>query len=285
MEVTRARTSCRAAVLTLALLAPPVASAQVSTRARASDAAFNIAIGGATGAITAAIHGQSVWTGAWRGLAGGSVMSAARQLAGNGTPGAGITARGISAVGVSLIAAGGDSAIHYLIPVGPATIVVLPGHSVDWRLNVTQAVATIALFASPNTRFDAARTLYSGAPVFADRRPHFGESGDKEFLGAEELGTIRLAPEAFDPAIPNSARALRHETIHVLQEDYLNNAVTLPIERAVLRTFPLGRLFARHLDVGLLTPEVGNVGDMIFSYEKRPWEQEARSLSGENGGR
>ena len=269
------------ATMTIAIgIVPDVARAQ-DARTRASDAAINVAIGGITGAITAAVHGQSVWTGAWRGLAGGTVMAGARQLAGSQTQGSGLVAREISAVGISLIAAGGDSTIEYLFPVGPATIIVGPHASVDWRLNLAQTVATIGLAVSPNTRFDAENSLYAGAPVFRDRRKHFGESGTKEFLGAEEVGTIRLAPEAFDPRIPNSARALPHETIHVLQEDYLNFAVTLPIERAALRTFPLGRFFARHLDIGLLTPGVGNVAMMILPYENRPWEREAYALTGQ----
>jgi hypothetical protein len=272
----------RTRVFALALLvAPRIASAQ-TPHARVNDLAFSVAIGGATGAITAAIHGQSIWTGAWRGLAGGSIMSAARQLAGSQTEGAGLAAREISAVGVSLAAAGGDSVIHWLIPVGPATIIVGPHSSVDWRLNLTQAASAVGLAVSPNTRFDFQSTLYSGAPVYRDRRPHFGESGSKEFLGAEQLGTIRLAPEASDPLVSNSARALPHETIHVLQEDYLNDAVTLPIERAVLRTFPLGRLFARHLDVGLLTPLLGNAASQLIPYTDRPWEREAYSLTGQS---
>ena len=271
--------------LALALLialpvAPRTAGAQ-SVHARVNDVVFNVAIGGVTGAVTAAIHHQSIWTGTWRGLAGGTVMSAARQLAGSQTQGAGLAAREISAVGVSLIAAGGDSAIHYLIPVGPATIIVGPHASVDWRLNLTQTVASIGLAVSPNTRLDLLNTLYAGAPVYRDRRLHFGESGSKEFLGAEQLGTIRLAPEAFDPVVPNSARALPHETVHVLQEDFFNYAATLPIERAVLRSFPLGRLFARHLDVGLLTPALGNAAAQLISYTDRPWEREAFSLTGQ----
>ena len=267
------------ALMTLGVV-PQLAHAQ-DARTRASDAAINVALGGITGAITAAVHRQSVWTGAWRGLAGGTVMAGARQLAGSQTLGTGIAAREISAVGISLIAAGGDSTINYLFPIGPATIIVGPHASVDWRLNLTQTIAAIGLATSPNTRFDAENSLYAGAPVFRDRRKHFGESGTKEFLGAEEVGTIRLAPEAFDPMIPNSARALPHETIHVLQEDYLNFAVTLPVERAALRTFPLGRLFARHLDIGLLTPGVGNVAMMILPYRNRPWEREAYALTGQ----
>lgn len=280
----RARVLTGVLVLLPHVALPHAARAQAPTRARVGDAAVNVVIGGATGAITAALRGQSIWTGAWRGLAGGAVMSGARQLAGTQTQGAGIAAREISGVGISLIAAGGDSAIHYLIPVGPATIIIGPHGSVDWRLNLTQTVATVALAVSPNTRFDLQNTLYAGAPVFRDRRLHFGESGSQEFLGAEEVGTVRLAPEAFDPLVPNSARALPHETIHVLQEDYLNDAVTLPIERAVLRTFPLGRLFARHLDVGLLTPTIGNVAEQLIPYTDRPWEREAYSLTGQRIG-
>lgn len=277
-------TTIALAVSALAASGAPCAARAQTPRTRAGDAAINIAIGGVTGAVTAAMHHQSVWTGTWRGLAGGAVMSGARQLAGSQTSGSGLVARELSGVGISLIAAGGDSVIHYLLPVGPATLIIGPHASVDWRLNLTQTVASIGLAVSPNTRFDLQSSLYAGAPVYRDRRPHFGEFGTKEFLGAEEVGTIRLAPEAFDPLVPNSQRALPHETIHVLQEDYLNFALTLPVERAVLRTTKLGRLFARHLDIGLLTPGVGNLAMMVIPYEQRPWEREAYLLTGQRGG-
>lgn len=262
------------------LLLPSIGAAQTPLHARASDAAINAAIGGATGAVTAALRGQSVWRGLQRGVAGGLVMAAGRQIAGTRATGMPVIGREISGVGISLVAAGGDSTIHYLFPVGPATIVVVPGQSVDWRLNIAQTVEMVALAVSPNTTFDASRSLAAGAPVFRDRRPHFGESRDNFAVGSEGLGAIRLAPEIFTSSGPETSRALAHESIHVMQEDFLNDAITLPIERAILQHVPFGRELTRHLDVGVLTLVLGNAATGI-QYKDRPWEREAYSLTGD----
>ena len=254
--------------------------AQVPLHSRASDALLNVAIGGVTGAFTAAIHRTSVWTGLQRGSAGGLVMAAGKQFVDFRFHRAGFVGREISGVGTSLVAAGGDSAIEYLLPVGPATIVILPNRSLDWRLNVSESISTIGLMVSPNTRLDLSRSLSTGAPVYRDRRWHFGESGEFELAGAEGLGTIRLAPEALGPSRKLRHEILAHETIHVLQEDFVNDAIGLPIERELLHQTQFGRLFARHLDVGLLIPISVQIIAPELSYQHRPWEQEAFSLTG-----
>lgn len=254
--------------------------AQVPVHSRASDALVNVAIGGVTGALTAVMHHTSVWTGLQRGSAGGLVMAAGKQFVDLRFHGAGFVGREISGVGISLVAAGGDSAIDYLLPVGPATIVILPNRRLDWRLNISESVSTIGLMISPNTRLDLSRSLYAAAPVYRDRRWHFGESGEFEHAGAEGLGTIRLAPEALGPGRLFRDEVLAHETIHVLQEDFVNDAIGLPIERALLRKTQLGRRFARHLDIGLLIPISLQIIAPELPYQHRPWEQEAFSLTG-----
>ncbi len=254
--------------------------AQVPMHSRVSDALLNIAIGGVTGAVTAVMHRTSVLTGLRRGSVGGLAMAAGKQFVDLRFHGAGFVGREISGAGISLVVAGGDSVIEYLLPVGPATIVILPNHRLDWRLNVSESISTIGLMISPNTRLDLSRSLYTGAPVYRDRRWHFGESGKLEAAGAEGLGTIRLAPEALGPSRRARDVVLAHETIHVLQEDFVNDAIGLPIERELLGQTQLGRRFTRHLDVGLLIPVSVQVIFPAISYEHRPWEQEAFSLTG-----
>jgi hypothetical protein len=256
------------------------ATAQIPLHSRASNALANVAIGGVTGVVTAALHHRSIWTGLRRGSAGGFVIAGAKQIVDRRFTSSGFVARELSGVGISLVVSAGDSAMSYLIPVGPATIIMMPDRSLDWRLNITEAVSTIGLMISPNTRLDLSRSLEAGAPVYRDRRSHFGEPGEVELAGAEGLGTIRLAPEALGPGSRLRNDVLAHETIHVLQEDFVNNAIGLPIERELLRKTPLGRLFARHLDVGLLIPAVVQVIDPDIPYAHRPWEQEAYSLTG-----
>jgi len=95
---------------------------------------------------------------------------------------------------------------------------------------------------SPNTRLDLSRSLYATAPVYRDRPWLSGESGGLEHAGADGLGTIRLAPEALGPSRRLRDEILAHETIHVLQEDFVNDAIWLPIERALLGQTQLERM-------------------------------------------
>jgi hypothetical protein len=271
------RAACTIAALSLS---GTQLSAQIPLHARASNALANVAIGGVTGALSAALHRRSVWTGLRRGSAGGLIIAGAKQVVDLRFTTSGFVARELSGVGISLVAAGGDSSIRYLIPFGPATIVILPNRRLDWRLNVAEAVSTIGLMISPNTRLDLSRSLSAGTPVYRDRRSHFGEPGEVELAGAEGLGTIRLAPEALGPDQSVQNEVLSHETIHVLQEDFVNDAIGLPIERELLQRTALGRRFARHLDIGLLIPGVVQIIDPAIPYRDRPWEREAYSLTG-----
>jgi len=255
-------------------------TAQVPAHARASNALVNVAIGGVAGALSATIHHRPVWTGLRRGAVGGLVIAAGKQLVDFRFQSAGFVGRELSGVGISLVAAGGDSAVRYLLPLGPATIVILPDRDVDWRLNVTEAISTVGLMTSPNTRLDLSRSLQAGAPVYRDRRWHFGEASKVELAGAEGLGTIRLAPDALGPSRRLRASVLAHETIHVLQEDFANDVIGLPIERGLLQQTQLGRRFARHLDVGLLVPALAQLIAPEIAYRHQPWEQEAYSLTG-----
>src|SRR6185437_8056394 len=160
-------------------------TAQVPAHARASNALVNVAIGGVTGALSATVRHTSVWTGLRRGAVGGLVIAAGKQVVDFRFQSAGFVGRELSGVGISLVAAGGDSAVRYLLPVGPATIVILPDRHVDWRLNVTEAISTVGLMISPNTRLDLSRSLQAGAPVYRDRRWHVGEASKVELAGAE----------------------------------------------------------------------------------------------------
>jgi hypothetical protein len=274
--------SLRRAVCAIAassICAAPI-SAQIPLHSRASNALVNAAIGGFTGVLSAAMHHTSVWTGLRRGSTGGLVIAAGKQLVDSRFQSAGFAGRELSGVGISLVAAAGDSAITYQLPLGPATIVILPDRSLDWRLNLAESMSTIGLMISPNTRLDLTRSLQAGAPVYRDRRWHFGESGKFELAGAEGLGTVRLAPDALGPSRRLRDDVLAHETIHVLQEDFANDAIGLPIEREYLRTTKLGRRFSRHLDVGLLVPALAQLIAPEIPYQHQPWEVEAYALTG-----
>ncbi|MGI8508101.1 MAG: hypothetical protein ACR2MQ_02110 [Gemmatimonadaceae bacterium] len=231
----------------------------------------------ATGAVWAAIRHRPAREGLTRGLLGGGVMSLGRQVAGTHRYGSGLAGREVSAVGIALTTSSGDSNTTVPVAVGPFTV-ILGRHTWDWRLNITNAIETIVVYRSANTRLDLGLTLSAGAPVFRDRRRNLRISTGTA-LGSEGAGVVLLARNAF-ARYTGDAPALYHESVHVLQEDYLNDAVALPMERGLLRRTSLGRRLALHFDVGLITPELYFLASPHIPYRSQPWEREAFALSG-----
>jgi hypothetical protein len=253
------------------------ASAQVSSGVRMEDVGINAAIGLATATVWSIVRGHGVREAVWRGLIGGATMGVGRQIAASPFDGSGFVGREVSAVGISAITSAGSEHLSLLFPVGPVEFQLVDGHSFDWRVNATYAIAAVLNATGKTTRIDAALSLSSGTFVFRDNRATLHTSNG-EASGSEFFGGIKLARNAFDgsEARPN---VLFHENVHVLQDDYLAFAVANPIERAILDRVKIGRRITRHIDVGLLSLAFNGVANNMVPYEARPWEREAYSLT------
>jgi hypothetical protein len=253
--------------------------AQVPAKNRLNDVAINAAIGALSGATWAMIRRTRVWDGARRGVEGGVLTSVGRQTAGSVFYGSGLIGREISAIGVSTIANVGLKAQTFSFPVGPLSILYGDG-KYDWRLNVTDLALTAGAAASHHTRLDAGLSLRAGAPVFRVSRPSLnGVSPGGETAGGASIGgVIWMSDGAFDSKT-GKPFALYHETVHVLQEDFVDGVVGNPVEAVFIGKTRLGRRFLRHLDLGLS----GNLGTMalaaVIPYRSRPWEREAFGLA------
>jgi hypothetical protein len=93
-----------------------------------------------------------------------------------------------------------------------------------------------------------------------------------------DFGTIVLGAK---PSMLDEQRrmTLPHESIHIVQYDFLEQALSLPPERAILRKLGLGEGFLRHVDVGVISVLLAGVLQMHMDYEDRPWEREAVILT------
>jgi hypothetical protein len=151
------------------------------------------------------------------------------------------------------------------------------GSAFDWRINATDAVAAVISATGKRTRLDARLSLSSGTFVFRSERGTF-HTASGEATGSEFFESIKLASDAFDAQgrVPN---VLFHENVHVLQDDYLANAVANPIERAVLGRTEIGRRISRHVDIGLLSVPLNGLANGVVPYAARPWEREAYALT------
>lgn len=250
---------------------------QLPIGTRISNLAINGVIGSVTGLVWATIRHSPKWKGVEQGAAGGVVTSLGKQIAASAFDGSGFVGREVSAVGISLIASSGEQHTFFTFPIGPVSL-EYGEHSYDWRLNVRDCVAVVGFAISSNTRFDLRRSLSSGAPVFRDRRANFGRAGDIELTAAGQLGIIRLSRSAFDP-LTGKENVIYHENVHILQDDYFEEAIALPIERVAVQHLPFGRRFLRHFDLGVLGPNLESGMSGLIPYRSRPWEREAYALT------
>lgn len=274
------RFSRLSAILTVTLMLAgngTSASAQVRASVRAEDIAINSAIGLATATVWSLARGRGFNAGIWRGLTGGATIGFARQIAATPFDGSGFLGREISAAGISAITSAGSDHFRLSLPVGPVEFLLVDGRTFDWRINATYAVAAIMNATSKKSHVDGALSLYSGTFVFRDSRATLRTSNG-EASGSEFFGGIKLSRNAFGTS-NGTPNVLFHENVHVLQDDYLALAIANPIERAILDRSEIGRHFARHIDVGLVSLALNGIANNLVPYSSRPWEREAYALT------
>jgi hypothetical protein len=248
-------------------------------RDRVAHLAVNGALGGFSAAMFALAHGKNPWRAALMGFGGGVVMGAGKQVAGRRFDGAGLVGRQLAALGTSFVRAASADTMIVLVPMGPMTLEVRP-RAVDRvrpRVNLVSSATMLYYVVRADTRLDLGATLSAGAPVF--RFPtETVSTRDGIIFGRMDFGTIILGAA---PSVLDAQRrvTLPHESIHVVQYDFLEHALTLPPERAILRKLGVGAGFLRHVDIGAVSVMLAGVLQMHMDYDDRPWEREAVMLT------
>ena len=251
----------------------------LSGRDRAAHLAINGALGSFSAAMVALATGKDPWRAALQGFGGGVALGAGKQIAGNRFDGAGLVGRQIAAFGTSLVRSATEDTLVLLVPVGPMTLEIRPGavDRVRPRVNVVSAGTMLYYIIRDDTRIDWNGTLSAGAPVF--RFPtETVSTRDGVIFGRMDFGTIVLGAR---PPIMDLQRhlTLPHESIHIAQYDFLDHALALPPERAILRKLGVGDGFLRHVDLGVVSVLLAGVLQMHMDYDDRPWEREAVILT------
>jgi hypothetical protein len=269
--------------LVAVLALPPAASARAAAQTgqeRVQSVVANAAVGGVVGAAWAVVTRRDLRAGIARGLAGGIVIGAGKQVAAARFSGAGLAGRQLAAVGVALIKLAGTDTLALVHPVGPLSLEVVPAASrrLRARVNLMEAgaLAYYGLVAR-HADFDAGATLSAGAPVFRVPRGRLS-LGDLDAAGLEQAGVILAAPPHELPS-PGREFLVPHETIHVIQGDAVQELIALPMERALVREIFGVRL--RGVELGGLGVLFELVVHSMVPYERRPWEREAYVLTGQ----
>jgi hypothetical protein len=251
----------------------------LSSRERAAHLAVNGALGGFSAAMFALARGKNPWRAALLGFGGGVTMGAGKQLAGRRFDGAGLLGRQVSALGTSVVRSASEDTMVVLLPAGPMTFEIRPAavDRVRPRLNLVSTGTVLYYVIRSDTRFDLGSSLAAGAPVF--RFPtETVSTRDGIIFGRMDFGTIILGatPSTYDA---QRRMTLPHEAIHVVQYDFLEHALSLPPERAILRKLGVGEGFLRHVDLGAISVLLAGVLQMHMDYEDRPWERESVLLT------
>jgi hypothetical protein len=251
----------------------------LSGRDRVSHLAVNGALGGFSAAMFALARGNNPWRAALMGFGGGVVMGAGKQVAGRPFDGSGLIGRQLASVGTSLVRSASEDTMVVLLPMGPMTLEIRPRATdrVRPRVNLVGSATVLYYIIRADTRVDLGATLSAGAPVF--RFPtETVSTHDGIIFGRMDFGTIILGTPL--SVIEEQQRmTLPHESIHVLQYDFLEHALSLPPERAILRMLGVGERFLRHVDIGVVSVVLAGVLQMQMGYDERPWEREAVILT------
>lgn len=251
----------------------------LSGRDRAAHLAVNGALGGFSAAMFALARGKNPWRAALVGFGGGVAMGAGKQVAGQRFDGAGLMGRQLAAFGTSMVRSASEDTMVVIVPIGPMTFEVRPSavDRVRPRVNVVSTATLLYYVVRADTRVDMGATLSAGAPVF--RFPtETVSTRDGIIFGRMDFGTIVLGRT---PLVQDRQRrmTLPHEAIHVVQYDFLEQALSLPLERAILRKLGAGDGFLRHVDLGAISVMLAGVLQMHMDYDDRPWERESVLLT------
>lgn len=246
---------------------------------RVAHLAVNGALGGFSAAMFALARGKNPWRAVLKGFGGGVVMGAGKQVAGQRFDGSGLIGRQLASLGTSVVRSASEDTTVVILPVGPMTFEIRPSavDRVRPRVNLVAATTLLYYVIRDDTRVDLGATFSAGAPVF--RFPtETVSTRDGIIFGRMDFGTIVLGAT---PTILDTQRrmTLPHESIHIVQYDFLEQALSLPPERGILRTLGVGEGFLRHVDVGVISVLLAGVLQMHMDYEDRPWEREAVILT------
>jgi hypothetical protein len=244
----------------------------------------NVLFGGLSAGAVQRARGGSFRDGFARGAAGGLGVYAGKRIAVGRWEGAGLVGRQVASIGSSVVwnaGRGRPSLEEVALPLGPVRFYVRPrgtGRRVRARVDAVSLAATAYAVARPELKWDARRSLSSGAAVFQapDHALSLGGEGASAlaYPGNVYLGATRGQDREF------IERSFSHERVHNLQADQLFFALGRPLQEATLNRLPGGRFLGRWVDLDLSVFGIAALAAAIDDHGARPWEMEAIELVG-----
>ncbi|MCI0434241.1 MAG: hypothetical protein L0271_11485 [Gemmatimonadetes bacterium] len=242
------------------------------------------------GALSAGLHqrfrGGSFAEGFTRGALGGALMYAGKRISLERFAGAGLAGREINAIGASAARNAGLGVPVFsrlTLPFGPLWLELERTSAAGTRLGARVDPIAVGWFVygivEDELRLDAGDSFSAGTPVFRTDGKLLKLDDDSAHAGGlTSAGVVFLADvPAFEPEY--GPRSLRHERVHVLQEDAIAILWTDPVAGWALRRSGALTALAPRIAVNLSTELFGLLGPLFARHEDRPWELEAIFLA------
>ena len=209
--------------------------------------AGNAIVGGVTAGVRAFSGDRPILRAMLTGFVGGATHGGAKVL----LPRMGLSAAVLSAVGTSIVANAENTAPleQLVLPLGPARVrVATTTRNLSFGLNVYEAATLLFRAGSPGHRVDWDRSLQSGTVVLRTGRALMVGEGQR--AAAVTTGSlITMSDLAWNPR-----RTFNHERIHVLQNWFLDETWSRPLETRARRATPVLRWIPGWLELGVTTP-------------------------------
>lgn len=267
----------------------------------AATLGINVLVGGLTAGVIQHLRGGDFADGFTRGALGGGLVYAGKRVAAERFWGAGLMGRQVAAVGASVTrnaAFARPSLETVVLPLGPLRAVVtragsgatlagtgtgagfsvaVGGLRIRPKLDAAAAAWIAYGIAEPELSFDAGESLSAGTPVFRTSGTVMKLSGGTLAAGLTKSGVVMLSDvPAFGRTF--AQRALRHERVHVIQQDQVFTIWTDPLEDWFASKLGAERLNG-WADANLSTELLELLGNLIEDHGDRPWELEAIFLA------
>lgn len=244
--------------------------------------AGNVVLGAAIAAIGQLGNRDKAFRAAAKGGVAGAVVFAGKWIVSQNKSGTNILGREIAAAGSSGVknAAAGDGMLQFVTLIyGPLRFHVTTGKhfSVRPKLDIASSLVLWKASRADQLSFNRRRSFASGVPVFeVDSAKRTGGLG-----GSQEGGVVQFRSKIPSQIMASDVleKVIGHELVHVVQYDFAFNSIVEPIEKLILDGIPGGSFVHRYIDLGLNVPLLSAL-NAIEPYKTRPWEREARTLSG-----
>lgn len=217
-----------------------------------------------------------------QGAAGGGLVYAGKAVVARNSGFTNLLGRELAAVGSSGVrnASSGRGFFDNLsLPWGPVRVHIdrKAATKVMVKLDLAGSVATIVALADSDLDFELGKSFAYGVAVFRADRAENPDLAD----GSHAAGVVRYRtgiPQG--TASPAKIRGtIGHELVHVVQADFLFNALSEPLESHLMGRHAVSRFVNRYVDIGGNVPFASGL-NAVVPYARRPWESEAVSLAG-----